>query len=259
MNFIKRVGQKSPFSLIRQKNPTTQAKDPDNKTPLQMTWYVFKIIFRPRNWKLFIILVPLVILSIEYLRQDHIKMTELRDQVIAADESENDALLEESINELREFVFNNIVINIVDDNGDKKVTFGTGPFYLQHLYLRAATDALTEASHSFGADDNPNGNIYKEASLACKGKAIANGWAWDTPDYINCVLSGIEKYPSAEEIQDQIVAAIPSTQLYRKNYASPIWAPTRTGYVILAALIIIVVIFIRILIWAACHLALLFF
>ena len=229
-----------------------------SRTPLQATWMVVKAIFRPRNWKLFIILAPLLVLSTEYLRQDHIKMTELRDAVLAADETENDALIEQSIMELREFVFSNIVINIVDDNGEQRITFGTGPFYMQHLYLRAATEALAAAEQSFVSDDNPNGNIYKEASLVCKERAIANGWTWDNPNFINCMVSETEKYPSAAEIQDKMIAAIPSTELYRKNYASPIWAPTRTGYVILAALIIIVVIFIRGIIFVILRLSLLF-
>ena len=58
-------------------------------------------------------------------------------------------------------------------------------------------------------------------------------------------VKGIDKKELVAEIQDKIVASLPSTELYRKNYASPMWAPTLTGFLILITLILMVVIFIR--------------
>ena len=42
-------------------------------------------------WHLLIILVPLLLLDATLLRHNHIKMTELRDAVMAADEADDDA------------------------------------------------------------------------------------------------------------------------------------------------------------------------
>ena len=212
-----------------------------------------------KNWQLFLILVPLLFLGVELLRRDHIKMTELRDAVIEADASEDDARLGETLDELKKFVFSNVVINIVDDNGAQKITFGTGPFYLERQYTRAALAALEAAEGDFVSDDNPNGNIYGMASEVCQPIAIRNHWAWTDPNYINCMLTEIDKYPAADqEIKDRIIAKVPSTELYRKNYDSPIWAPTLTGAIELIALAIIVVIFIRIVIWIFLRIALRF-
>ncbi len=214
--------------------------------------------FKIKTWQLLLILIPLLFLDATLLRLDHIRMTELRDAVLAADEADNDEKISETLEQLKEFVFSNIVINVVDDNGLQRVTFGTGPFYLEHQYIRAANAALEEAEKTLNSDTNPNGNIYQMASDVCRPQAIANGWAWNNPNYINCMMTEIQKYPSADEIQDVIVANLPSTELYRKDYASPVWAPTLTGFMILITIILIVVIFIRAVIWIILRLSLFF-
>ncbi|MBQ3445604.1 hypothetical protein IJG29_02675 [Candidatus Saccharibacteria bacterium] len=222
-----------------------------------------------KTWALVVLLIPLSFADATLLRIGHIKMTELRDAVLAADAkiSENedasaskvsDEELKQALVNLKEFVFGNIVINITEENGIQNISFGTGPFYLEHQYLRDAHRALEEAEKQLSSDDNPNGNVYGQASEVCQPQAIANGWVWDSPEYINCMLSEIQKYPAAGDIQDTIIAALPSTELYRHNYASPIWAPTLAGWLLLITLIIIVVIFIRILIWIVLRLSLLF-
>ena len=213
---------------------------------------------RIKTWQLLLILVPFLFLDATLLRLDHIKMTELRDAVLKADESENDEETTKRLEELREYVLSNMVINVVDDNGEQKITFGTGPFYLEHQYIRAANKALEEAESKLADDSNPNGNVYAKASETCRAQAINNGWTWDNPNYINCMVSEIQKYPAADELHDTIKASLPSTELYRREYASPVWAPTLTGFMILITLIIIVVIIIRMLAWIVLRLSLLF-
>ena len=216
----------------------------------------FKI--KIKTWQLFLILVPLLFLDATLLRMDHIRMTELRDAVLEADEAEDDELIMQTLDELKKFVFSNMVINIVEENGTQKITFGTGPFYLEYQYIRAANAALEEAKNKLSSDGNPNGNIYAMASDVCSPLAVQNGWSWNDSRFINCMLTEINKYPAANEIQDTIIASLPSTELYRKNYASPVWAPTLTGFMILITVIVIVVIFIRVIIWIVLRLSLLF-
>ena len=211
-----------------------------------------------KTWKLLVLLVPLLFVDATLLRIDHIKMTELRDAVLEADKNENDEEISQNLEKLKDFVFSNIVINVVDDNGNQRVTFGTGPFYLEHQYIRAANKALEEAEKTIASDANPNGNVYQMASDTCRPQAIANGWSWSDPNYINCMVGEIQKYPAADEINDTIAASLPSTELYRKNYASPLWVPTLTGFMLLITLVIIVVIFIRGIVWVFLRLSLLF-
>ena len=215
-------------------------------------------VHRLKTWQLLLVLIPLVFLDATFLRLDHIRMTELRDAVLAADEQENDEAVAKALNDLRNFVISNIVINVVDDNGAQRITFGTGPFYLEHTYIRAANQALAEAENQLVSDANPNGNVYAMASETCKALAIANGWTWDNPNYINCMVSEIQKYPAASEINDNIKASLPSTELYRREFASPVWAPSVAGIFILLTIIIIVIIAIRGIIWIILRLSLLF-
>jgi hypothetical protein len=147
-------------------------------------------------------------------------------------------------------------VNIVDDNGLKKIEFGTGVFYLEQSYLRAAAIAIQEASEAEIDDSNPNGNIYGAVSAICGQLARANGWSWNTPAHIECWQTELAKYP-ASALEDGIISAkIPSTELYRREYVSPVWAPSISGFVILITAIIGVVIFIRLLIWICLEIAL---
>lgn len=215
-------------------------------------------IHKIKTWQLLLFLIPLLFLDATLLRMDHVRMTELRDAVLEADASENDEEVTKRLEELREYVLSNMVINVVDDNGEQKITFGTGPFYLEHQYIKAANKALEEAESKLTGDSNPNGNVYALASDVCREQAIANGWTWDNPSFINCMVSEIQKYPAASDLHDTIKASLPSTELYRREFASPVWAPTLTGFMILITLIIIVVIIIRFIIWIVLRLSLLF-
>lgn len=211
-----------------------------------------------KTWVLCVILLPLLFLDATLLRVNHIRMAELRDNVLSADAEEDDEKLAAALTELKEFVFSNIVVNVAEENGVQRVTFGTGPFYLEHKYLSDATKALEEAEKIIVDDKNPYGNIYGLAGEKCRTLAYQNGWSWNSSEYINCMVTEIQKYPAADELQDKVIAALPSTELYRRNYASPIWTPTFAGFMILITLIIIVVIFIRLIIFLVLRLSLLF-
>ncbi|MBQ1528105.1 hypothetical protein IIZ77_00465 [Candidatus Saccharibacteria bacterium] len=202
-----------------------------------------------RTWQLFLIFVLLVFASATLLRLDHIKMTNLRSAVLEADKEDNEIALAEDLNALKDFVFSHTVVNIVDDNGNKKLEFGTGVFYLEQSYIRAASAALREASEAEIDDGNPNGNIYASVSAICRSLALANGWNWDTPAYIECWQTELAKYPASTLNDGTIKVKIPSTELYRREFTSPIWTPSLAGFVVLVTIILGVVIFIRFLIW----------
>lgn len=210
------------------------------------------------TWQLILVLLPLLFLAATFLRLDHIKMSKLREAVLAADLSENENELEKNLSELADFTRKNIIINITEKNGTQEIVFGTGPFYLEKTYTRAAEKAIEEAESKLSDGSNPNGNIFAAAMNICKPQAIANGWAWNSPGYLNCMTSEINKYPAADNLEEQIIVNIPSTELYRREFSSPLWAPSLSGFTILLCLILIVVIFIRFLIWLVIRLSLLF-
>lgn len=210
------------------------------------------------TWQIFLILIPMLFLDATLLRTDHLKMVELRDAVLAADEEEDDEKIAKSLEELKNFVFGHIIVNVVEENGSQNIIFGTGPFYLENTYIRIATKALADAEGQLSGDDNPNGNIFIKASDVCKPLGIANGWNWNSPGYLNCMTSEIAKYPAADPITDQVKANIPSTELFRRNYASPAIALCPSGIAIIVTLALILIIVIRMVIWVILRVALLF-
>lgn len=202
-----------------------------------------------KTWQLFLIFILLLFASATLLRLDHIKMTNLRSAVLEADKEGNEIILADALNNLKDFTVSHTVVNIVDNNGDKKIEFGTGVFYLEQSYLTAASEILQKASEAEIDDDNPNGNVYALASAVCRPLAIANGWSWNSPEHIACWQTELAKYPATSAEGDTVRVSLPSTELYRREYVSPVWTPSPSGFVILITLILGVVIFIRFLIW----------
>ncbi len=211
-----------------------------------------------QNWQLLLILIPLLFVTATLLRLDHLRMAELRDAVIAADNLGDDTILQEKLQALQEFTFTHVVVNITERNGVQNLSFGTGPFYLENQYLRATNEAIAEAEGQLSDDSNPNGNIYAAVSAICRPLALANGWAWNSPGYLNCWTTELDKYPAAAELNSQLTANVPSTELFRYDYASPIWAPSWAGWAILACVIILAIIIIRLVVWCVLHIFLLF-
>ena len=213
---------------------------------------------RVRIWQLLLILLPLLFVAATLLRLDHLKMVELRDAVLAADAAEDDAAIQSSLVALQEFVVSHIVINIAEQNGVQSIIFGTGPFYLERQYLRAANAAIEAAEAAVVDDSNPYGNIYATVSGICRPLAIQYGWAWNSQEYLDCWTSHLAEYPASDNLEINLAADVPSTELFRHNYASPIWAPTWSGWVILLCIILTLVIVVRFLIWCVLKIALLF-
>lgn len=211
-----------------------------------------------RTWQLALILIPLVFVTATLLRLDHLKMADLRAAVLEADAADDDAAIEASLKQLQDFVFSHIVVNVVETNGIQSIIFGTGSFYLEHQYLRAANAAIEASESELANDANPNGNIYAAAQAVCRPLAIANGWAWNSQGYLDCWTTELAKYPTTDSLDVQLTANIPSTELYRVSYASPLWAPSAAGWAVLACVIILLIIIIRLIIWGILHLAFFF-
>lgn len=211
-----------------------------------------------RAWQLVLVLIPLLFVSATLLRFDHLRMVELRDKVLAADQAGNPVILEQSLIDLQKFTVSHIVVNVIETNGVQKITFGTGTFYLEQEYLRDANAAIEQAESQYVDDSNPNGNIYAAASAVCRPLAIANGWAWTNQNYLDCWMNELAKYPAIDHLETNLTADVPDTELYRRNFASPIWAPSAAGFAILACVIILILIVARIIIWCTAKLALLF-
>ena len=231
-----------------------------------------------RTWQLILILIPLLFMSATFLRFDHLKMNDLKTAVLEADRAGEDdegkvpegetqksqeeitADIAEKVKELKKFTESHIVVNFIDKNGNTEVVFGTGPFYLEHQYNRLALAAIQKAQElaSQITDNNPNGNVYAKANEVCRPQAIRNGWHWNSAPYIACMTTEIQKYPANDYITNQITASIPNTALFRYDFASPVWSPTISGFLILFSVLLAIIIIFRIITWILLHIALIF-
>lgn len=212
-----------------------------------------------KTWQLLLALIPLLFLTATFLRFDHLKMHDLKNKVLQADQGktadgkeitsqeEIDNNLKATLTELKQYTYSHIVINFIEKNGRNVLTFGTGPFYLENQYNRKATTALAEAENQLKqtGDSNPNGNVFAKAMETCKPQAITHGWAWNSPGYLNCMTGVINSYPSTDQLTTSLAANIPPTSLYRYDFSSPVWAPNLAGFSILFCLLIFILILLR--------------
>lgn len=107
----------------------------------------------------------------------------------------------------------------------------TGPFYLEQQYKRDAQKVVDAAKN----DDNPNGNINAKAEAVCKPQYTV----WSTA-YVQCFTDELAKYPPSPDPAQNVT--LPSPDLYRQNFASPLWSPDFAGWSTLVFIIIIILI-----------------
>jgi len=218
--------------------------------------HVLKSIFKVQSWKLILVLIPLLFLTATLLRFDHIGMVELRKEVLEMDADGTDEELMASLKRLQKYTVSHIVVNMVEENGVERIVFGTGPFYLEQQYVRKAQEELAKAEAALlNAGENPHGNVFKQAAEVCDALGRQYGWGYSKP-YFDCMINELAKFPEMEEIEDFQRAMIPPTVLYRRDFVSPVWAPSWSGLAILACALLVVVILIRFVIWIVLRIAL---
>ncbi|MBQ9029329.1 hypothetical protein IJ114_01000 [Candidatus Saccharibacteria bacterium] len=209
----------------------------------------FKKIPKIKTWQLVLIFIPLAFISATLLRYDHLKMNDLKNAVVAADETGDAEKTKAALNELKSFVESHNVVNIEEKNGNFVLYFGSGEIYLAKSYERTATAMKIQAQEAAGVYANPNGNIYAQAMSVCQPLAHENGWDWNTSEYIACYQNELSKYPATDTIDSDVTVSLPSTSLYRYDFISPILTFTPSGIVSLLTLILLIVIIIRFFVW----------
>ncbi len=218
---------------------------------------IIKTLKSVKAWQLLLVLIPLIFIAATLLRFDDLKMIELRNAVYDADESGSDEDIANALTNLKFFANTHIIINFEEKNGQYHLNFGTGPIWLENQYNRKATAAIEEAEKKLAeqSNSNPNGNVFSAAMAVCKPQAIKYGWAWNSSNYLDCMTSEINKYPTSDYLVDSYTASVPSTALFRYDFASPAWAPTLSGWAILLCLILTIWIIVKFATWLVAKIA----
>jgi len=213
-------------------------------------------IFRVRNWKLALIAILLSFWCANVLHVDAEHLITLRDAVIVADESENDEEINRALLELSDFASTHIVITPVESDGKKSYVFGTGAFYLEHKYTRAANDAIARAKEEISqiGVGNPNGNIYAKVSEYCDGI----GYNYPSQPYLDCWVNELAKYPASDTMVTSQDVKVPSKELFRYDFACPVWYPCLSGWLIAITALLLIIVIIRMIYWVIIRIAILF-
>lgn len=196
------------------------------------------------SWQLMLALFVALFLLATGLRFDHLKLERLKTEVKKADVSGKTEEISKSVENLRKFAMTHTVISLTEENGKTLVHFGTGPIYLENQYAKAAAAELEKAKNR--ANSGGERNIYAEASAVCQPQAIRNRWAWNSKPYIDCMMGELAKHPAAAA-EKSYRANLPSSSLFRINYAAPLWAPSFTGWMMVISVILAVFLMLRLL------------
>lgn len=176
-----------------------------------------------RTWQLLVLLMIAGFVAATFLRLNNIGMVERRDAVLAADTSGNHTDMVNRLYDLQQY-------SVTHMNAD------TGTFYLEAQYKRDVQKSVEQAS----SDNNPYGDINVKVDQLCRSRFSSYSQAW-----VQCFANELAKYPPAPDPADK--ATLPSTDLYRYAFLSPLWTPDFAGWSVLVVLLLALLIIIRLL------------
>lgn len=163
---------------------------------------------RVKLWHLFAAVFVLVLASLYLLRQNNLRMVELRNLVIQADEQQTDVA--GALERLNEHVFHHMNTEIVR------------PIELVTSYNVQAQAILEKASKGSGRD------IYAEATAACERQGIP-------PTTIaQCAANyAIENNQGIDPAEIQL----PDKDQFVYSFATPLWTPDLAGFSVLLTVV----------------------
>jgi len=176
-------------------------------------------------------------------------MAGLKEAVLSADKDGDEESLEKAMLALADFTLTHTVISFTERNGESEMVLGTGVFYLEGQYRRAAEEALDRARTEAAKAGNAGfGNAYGKVMDICDARARRYGWGYTAP-YFNCIANELSGFPEGEVVSDQLTANIPPAALYRVSFVSPLvsWEPVTP--VMLAIIALGILLAIRILVF----------
>jgi hypothetical protein len=186
--------------------------------------YLHHVWTRIRPIKVRYLLVPFLIsagLCVVALRDNNLRMVELRQEVYAADEANGD--VEGALQKLRTHVYSHMNTNLSSGSGVYP------PIQLKYTYQR-----LQQAEKQRVTQDSAQ--IYTDAQIYCEQQ---NPGGFSGRGRIPC----IEEYVSAHTVKE---TSIPDA-MYKFNFVSPRWSPDLAGYSLLASMLLLAALILRIL------------
>jgi hypothetical protein len=180
------------------------------------------VLGRVKTWLLIVLLVFLGAASAFFLRQNNLQMIELKNLVKKADEDNKD--IDKALLNLQHYVANHMNTDL------------GGGVALQNTYERAYTAVVQAAAHS----SNPNAAIYTQVEAECQPIFRRTH---SFPAYTQCAHDKLSQLSPGQDALANLKT--PSPDLYRFNYASPLWSPDLAGITVVLTLFVALVLIFR--------------
>lgn len=176
-----------------------------------------------KTWQLLIIFLVLLGVSAFLLRQNNLRMIELRNLVKKSDEENVD--VDKALRNLQNYVTSHMNTDLGDG------------IALQHSYERAYTAAVEAAAKS----TNPNAAIYTQVELECRPVYERTH---SFPAYTQCAHDKLSQLAPGQDALSALKT--PSPDLYRFNFTSPVWSPDLAGFAVLVTIFTSIIIMVRV-------------
>lgn len=185
------------------------------------------VIKRVKLWQLIIILAILSLCTAFFLRQNNLRMVELRNAVLAADEDENSDT-QTALVQLQNYVSSHMNTSL------------GGGIYLQQTYQRAYAAAIQAAANA----TDPNAALYEQVELECREVYTRTS---SFPAYTQCAHDKLSTLLPGENALENL--NLPSTDLYHYNFYSPVISFDLAGIFVILTGVVAILLLIRVIIY----------
>lgn len=173
-----------------------------------------------KTWQLVILLIIASLLCATFLRLNNIGMVERRTAVLAADKRGDQTALINNLSALQRY-------------SSTHMNAASGAVYLEGIYKIEVERRVTEARNSNTVDKD----ALAKADATCRAQFPGYSQA-----YVQCNASEQAKYQGSSSLQS---LTFPNPELYRHDFASPVWSPDFAGFSLLICLLLTGVIIAR--------------
>ena len=178
---------------------------------------------RIKTWQLVVLLILTSLIAATFLRLNNVGMIERRTAVFAADKTGDKKQVKQNLYALQRYSSSHM-------NADTSV------LYLETLY-RNDVEKITKGAQS---TSNITAEIVKKADAVCSKQ-----FGGYSQGYVLCFRQEQKKLTVGGATPQEL--KLPSPELYRHTYFSPLWSPDFAGWTIVLSLILAVLIIARVL------------
>lgn len=178
---------------------------------------------RIKTWQLVVLLILTSLIASTFLRLNNVGMIERRTAVFSADKTGDKEQVKQNLYALQRY-------------SSSHMNAGTSVLYLETLY-KNDVEKLTKGAQS---TSDITARIVKKADAVCSKQ-----FGGYSQGYVLCFRQEQKKLTVGGMASDEL--KLPSPELYRHTYFSPLWSPDFAGWTIVLCILLGIMIIARLL------------